>query len=169
MLGAWSRRRALRRERRETDEKARAAEVRERAEALVEGIVGPYVRDGSAKIERTEYDEILGPEIRVIPKKSTAAGMAIDPMLDWVAVAVEYGSLEIFVSDREWEEVLTVCLRSVLEGEYREIGKKGRLGPSVKMIFGISDGDDLTSGAGGLYQGADRDYPPGERKYSSYR
>jgi hypothetical protein len=169
VLRAWSRRRALRRESRKTEEKARAAEVRERTEALVEEIVGPYVRDGLATIEKTEYDEIVGPEIRVIPKKRTAAGMAIDPMLNWVAVAVEYGSLEIFIGEREWEEELARYLRSVLEGDYREVGKKTRLGPSVKMIFGRSDGDDLTCTGGGLYQGADRDYPSGERQYSSYR
>jgi hypothetical protein len=159
----------LRRARREGEEKVRAAEVRERTDALVEEIVGPYVRDGLATIERTEWDEIVGPEIRVTPKKATAAEMAIDPMLVWVAVSVEYGSLEIHVGENDWEEELARCLRSVLEGSYREIGKKTRLGPSVKMIFGHSDGDDLTCTAGGLYQGADRDYPSGERQYASYR
>ncbi len=169
MLGAWGRRRALRRARSEKEEKVRAAEVRERTEALVEEIIGPYVRDGLATIERMEWDEIVGPEIRVIPTKGTAAEMAIDPMLTWVTVSVEYGNLEIFVSGREWEEELAVCLRSVVEGDYREFGKQTRLGPSVKMIFSRPDGDDLTYTAGGLYRGAECDYPPGERQYSSYR
>jgi hypothetical protein len=168
MLETWRKRRAVRRERRDRGEKARAAEIRERAVAVVEEIVGPYVRDDLATIEKVRGDETMGPEIRVTPTKRTAAGITIDPMLVWVAVSVEYGNLEIFV-EREWEEELALCLRSVVEGNYREVGKQTRFGPSVKMIFSSPDEEDVTYTVGGLYQGADRDYPPGERQYSSYR
>lgn len=167
VLGSWRRKRALRRVRSEGEKRVRAAEVRERTEALVDEIVGPYLRDGLATIEKVEWDEIMGSEIRVTPTKGTAAGMSIDFAPTLVTVSVGYGNLEIFV-ERGWEEELATYLRSVVEGSYREIGKQTRIGPSVTMIFGRPDGDDLTYGVGGTYQGADRDYPPGERQYSSY-
>lgn len=168
MFREWRRRRVLRQVRKKEDEKARAADLFKRTEALIEEIVGPYARDGLAMIERVEWDEIMGPEIRVIPTDRRAAVMTIDPMLAWVNVSVEHGVLEIFVEGRKWEQELATCLRSVVEGNYREVGKRTRLGSQVKMIF-AADEDVLTYTAGGLYRGAARDYPSGERQYAAYR
>lgn len=154
---------------RDREQKARAIEVCVRVKAVVDQIVGPYVRDGVATIEQVEWDDGSELDIHVIPSREKAAEMTICPMLDWVSLSVEHGNLEIYIGTQDWEEELAIYLQSVLEGNYREIGKKARLGPGVKMIFGRPGKDDLTCTAGGLHHGAEHDYPPGERQYSPYR
>lgn len=130
--------------------------------------MGPYLRDGLATVERVEWDQIMGPEIRINPANVSAASVTIDSLVDWIAVSVEFGNLELFIDGDDWDEVLANYLQSVVEGGYREIGQRTRFGPGVKMIFGQSDGDDLTYTVGGIYRGAEQDYPPGERRYSPY-